>query len=213
MVSGSKIMNWRGKFLFLFLSLAYAPEALARGGGLDDLSCHHNKKQGVYHCHRGVLAGQEFPSKDNAFNTKQLSQEQLVKPLKGKAHVVDGNTIWIGNTKIRLHGIDAPETRQKCYSKDRTEYSCGKASTDALRILVGHGLVRCEGDTYDRYKRLIATCYNSSVNLNAELVRQGWALAYKRYSRDYISAEKEAQEAKRGIWAGEFLMPWEWRRN
>jgi endonuclease YncB( thermonuclease family) len=206
-------MNWRGKFLFLILSLASAPEVFAHGGGLDGLGCHHTKKQGIYHCHRGVLVGQEFPSKDNALKTEQGSQEQLTKPLKGTARVVDGDTIWIGNTKIRLHGIDAPETRQKCISKDRTKYNCGKASTDALRVLVGGDSVRCEGETFDRYRRLIATCYSGSLNLNAELVRQGWAIAYRRYSKDYISAEKEAQETKRGMWAGEFTPPWKWRRK
>ena len=133
--------------------------------------------------------------------------------LKGKPRIVDGDTIWIGETKIRLHGIDAPETKQECQQADGSHYRCGEASTDALRVLVGSDPVRCEGDTYDRYKRLIATCYSGNVNLNAELVRQGWALAYRRYSKDYVSAEKEAQEAKRGMWAGEFEPPWEWRRK
>jgi len=198
---------------FLYFNLAFEYEALAHGGGLDALGCHQNKKQGGYHCHKGVLAEQEFPSKNEALNRKQGAKEQLGKPLKGTARVVDGDTIWIGNTKIRLHGIDAPETRQKCSSKDRTEYSCGKASTDALRVLVEGDPVRCEGDTYDRYRRLIATCYIGSLNLNAELVRQGWAIAYRRYSKNYISAEKEAQETKRGMWAGEFTPPWKWRRK
>ncbi len=206
-------MNWHAKFLSAFLSLAFGSDVFAHGGRLDGLGCHYNKKKGGYHCHRGVLAGQEFSSKAEVLATNQDGQKQPVMSFRGSARIVDGDTIWIGNTKIRLHGIDAPETRQKCYSKDKTEYSCGKASTDALRVLVGGDPVRCEGDTYDRYRRLIATCYSGSLNLNAELVRQGWALAYRRYSKDYISAEKEAQEAKRGIWAGEFLVPWEWRRN
>jgi len=84
---------------------------------------------------------------------------------------------------------------------------------DALRVLIGSGPVHCEGITYDQYKRLIATCYNGEINLNAEMVRQGWALAYRRYSKDYVSVEKGAQEAKRGIWAGVFEPPWKWRRK
>ncbi len=131
--------------------------------------------------------------------------------LSGPPRIVDGDTIWIGETKIRLHGIDAPETKQECQQADGFPYLCGEASTEALRVLVGSGTVRCEGDAYDRYKRLIAVCYSGTVNLNAELVRQGWALAYRRYSKDYVSAEKEAQDAKRGIWAGDFEPPWEWR--
>ena len=80
-------------------------------------------------------------------------------------------------------------------------------------FLIGSDPVRCEGGTYDRYKRLIAICYSGTVNLNAELVRLGWAMAYRRYSKDYISAEKEAQGASRGMWAGEFEPPWKWRRK
>ena len=128
-----------------------------------------------------------------------------------------GHVLMTPRTRIaealRLHGIDAPETKQECSRQDGKPYRCGETSTDALRVLFGSDPVRCEGDTYDRYKRLIAVCYIGTVNLNAELVRQGWALAYRRYSKDYVSAEKEAQEAKRGMWAGEFEPPWEWRRK
>ena len=131
----------------------------------------------------------------------------------GKPRVIDGDTIEIAGERIRLHGIDAPETRQECRREDGSEYRCGETSTNALRVLVGPESVRCEGTTYDRYKRLIAICYSGTVNLNAEMVRQGWALAYRRYSKDYIAAEFEAQDAKRGIWVGEFEPPWEWRRK
>ncbi len=187
--------------------------ALAHGGGLDKQGCHHNKKLGGYHCHRGQLAGQEFSSKTEVLKELQGGDENPTDELKGKPRIVDGDTIWIGETKIRLHGIDAPETKQGCQQADGESYRCGEASTDALRVLIGSEPVRCEGDTYDRYKRLIAVCYSGTVNLNAELVRQGWALAYRRYSKDYISAEKEAQDAKRGMWAGEFEPPWAWRRK
>jgi endonuclease YncB( thermonuclease family) len=132
--------------------------------------------------------------------------------LTGEARIVDGDTIWIGKTKIRLHGIDAPEMRQECHQQDGNAYLCGVASTDALRILIGSGSVRCEGNTYDRYKRLIAVCYSDIANLNAELVRQGRALAYRRYSMDYVLVENEARDNKRGMWVGEFDSPWKWRR-
>ncbi|MDA1029792.1 MAG: thermonuclease family protein [Bacteroidetes bacterium] len=131
----------------------------------------------------------------------------------GPARVIDGDTIVIAGERIRLHGIDAPETRQECRRGNGTPYRCGEASTEALRALVGSHPVRCEGSTHDRYGRLIGVCYANGVNLNAEMVRQGWAVAYRRYSEDYVSVEMEAQEAKRGIWAGDFEMPWEWRRT
>ena len=142
-----------------------------------------------------------------------LPMSVAVADVTGNPRVVDGDTVWIDGTKIRLHGIDAPETKQECYRVDGSPYRCGEAATDALRVLIGADPVRCEGDTLDRYKRLIAICYSGTADLNAEMVRQGWALAYRRYSKDYVSAEKEAQDAKRGIWAGEFEPPWEWRRK
>jgi endonuclease YncB( thermonuclease family) len=101
----------------------------------------------------------------------------------GKPRVVDGDTIHIGKTKIRLHGIDAPEMKQECYRVDGTPYRCGEAATDALRVLIGANPVRCDGGAYDRYKRLIAVCYSGTADLNAEMVRQGWALAYRKYSK------------------------------
>jgi len=120
--------------------------------------------------------------------------------LSGSPRIVDADTIWISDTKIRLHGIDAPDTCQECTGQDGEAYRCGEAATDALRTLIVSQPLRCEGDTYDRYKRLIATCYSGGIDLNAKLVRLGWTLAYQKYSKDYVSAEVEAQEAKHGMW-------------
>ena len=149
------------------LLLFFQTGLLAHGGGLDDFGCHHNKKLGGYHCHRGKFSGKNFSSKAEAFGHLQDGERKLEESVTGLARIVDGDTIHINGVKIRLHGIDAPETRQKCFNKDKTKYSCGKSSTDALRVLVGGDHVRCEGDTYDRYRRLIATCYSGSLNLNA----------------------------------------------
>jgi endonuclease YncB( thermonuclease family) len=133
--------------------------------------------------------------------------------LSGTPRIVDGDTIHIDQTKIRLHGIDTPETSQECINQAGESYSCGEAATAALRTLIGSQSVRCEGSTYDRYKRLIAICYSGSINVNEEMVRLGWALAYRKYSMDYVEAEVEAQSEGRGLWAGEFEMPWDWRRK
>ena len=78
---------------------------------------------------------------------------------------------------------------------------------------VGADPVRCEGGVYDRYKRLIAICYVGNQDINAEMVRQGWALAYSRYSKDYVDDENAARIARKGLWQGEFVPPWEWRRK
>lgn len=133
--------------------------------------------------------------------------------LIGQARIVDGDTVEIGDTKIRLHGIDAPEMFQLCKDRRGRSFRCGQSSKDALQSLIGKRLIHCKGKTYDRYGRLVATCYSRGINLSDEIVRQGWALAYRRYSKDYVSAEVEAQDAKRGMWAGEFDEPWEWRQR
>ena len=132
--------------------------------------------------------------------------------ITGKPRVVDGDTIHIGKTKIRLHGIDAPESKQSC-TADGKEWPCGQEATQALVEAISDQPVTCKGDKRDRYKRLLATCYVGSINLNAMMVRNGWALAYRRYSTDYVDAEAAAEKAGMGIWRGEFEKPWEWRRR
>ena len=131
----------------------------------------------------------------------------------GSARIVDGDTVHIGKVKIRLHGIDAPETKQECYRVGGSPYRCGEAATAALRVIIGADTVRCDGGAYDRYKRLIAVCFAGGKNLNAEMVRQGWALAYRRYSKDYVAEEADAKAKKLGLWRGQFVAPWDWRRG
>jgi|TARA_B100000315_G_C14524329_1_gene563078 endonuclease YncB( thermonuclease family) len=133
--------------------------------------------------------------------------------LTGKPRIIDGDTIVIAGQRIRLHGIDAPEAKQTCQRQDGTEYRCGDMATFALAGLIMGLWVRCEGGTTDRYGRLIGTCIIGRVNLNAEMVRRGWALAYRRYSSDYVDEEDEARMAGRGLWQGRFEPPWEWRRG
>ena len=130
----------------------------------------------------------------------------------GKPRVVDGDTIHIGKTKIRLHGIDAPESKQSC-TADGKEWPCGQEATQALVEAISDQPVTCKGDKRDRYKRLLAVCYVGDINLNAMLVRNGWALAYRKYSADFVDDEAVAEKARVGIWRGEFEKPWEWRRR
>ena len=131
--------------------------------------------------------------------------------LTGQPRVVDGDTLVVSGQHIRLDGIDAPETKQVCQRDG--DWRCGLAATEALKALIGTSAVRCKGSTKDRYKRLIATCWAGSVNLNEDMVRSGWAVAYRRYSITYVPAEEEAKGNKAGLWASEFQMPWEWRRG
>tara|TARA_R110000824_G_scaffold182979_4_gene363979 strand:- start:152 stop:649 length:498 start_codon:yes stop_codon:yes gene_type:complete len=132
--------------------------------------------------------------------------------LVGRASVIDGDTIEIHGQRIRLHGIDAPESRQLC-RKDGQEYRCGQQASLALADKIGVRPVTCEPRDIDRYQRIVAVCRDGEEDLNAWMVLQGHAVAYRRYSKDYIATEEQAQAERRGIWSGEFTMPWLWRRG
>ena len=133
--------------------------------------------------------------------------------ITGKPRVIDGDTIHIGDTKIRLHGIDAPEIKQTCRTSKGKEQMCGVLAKQALERLVKGQDVTCKGDTRDRYKRLIAVCYVGQLNINEQMVADGWALAYRRYSTDYVRAETLAKSRREGMWRTEFVPPWKWRKR
>ena len=126
--------------------------------------------------------------------------------------VTDGDTIKTGKVRIRLHGIDAPEIKQTCVL-NQTTWKCGVQSRAALTKFIGHKEVSCETEEKDRYGRFIAICMAGSVNLNAMMVRKGWALAYRKYSKKYMDEELVAKTGKLGLWKGTFVPPWEWRRG
>ena len=130
----------------------------------------------------------------------------------GKARIIDGDTINIGNNKIRLHAIDAPETKQRC-TKNGKKWSCGLESTKFLKNLIGNEKIRCDINGLDRYNRYIGVCYKNNIDLNSEMVINGWAIAYTYYSLDYIKEEKIAKSKKTGIWIGEFEEPYLFRKK
>ena len=132
--------------------------------------------------------------------------------LSGTALIVDGDTITISGTKIRLNGIDTPEKNQSC-RKAGVTWRCGYEATETLRRWTHTKEVRCIGDEKDRYGRLIADCFVDGYNVNARLVYEGLALAYRKYSKQYVPEEDKARAAKRGMWAGEFVAPWDWRKG
>lgn len=134
-------------------------------------------------------------------------------PIVGQASVIDGDTIEIHGQRIRLHGIDAPESRQTCSEATGKPYRCGQKAALALSDKIARRLVSCEPRDMDRYKRVVAVCQVAGTDLNAWLVSQGLAVAYRQYSHDYVAQEDTARRAKRGVWAGVFVMPAEWRRT
>ena len=132
--------------------------------------------------------------------------------ISGMALISDGDTITISGMKVRLNGIDTPERNQTCRNAGVT-WKCGYEATETLRGWLDTKEVRCLGDRKDRYGRLIADCFVDGYNVNARLVYEGLALAYRKYSKKYIPEEDKARAAKRGLWAGEFVAPWDWRRG
>ena len=139
----------------------------------------------------------------------------------GFPKVVDGDSINIKSYKIRLEGIDAPEMKQKCkkpylqimFFTFQKDYYCGQVSKKKLIQKIGNKPVKCILLGKDRYKRYLAKCFKGKLNLNKWMVRNGYAVAYRKYSKRYILEENFAKEEKLGIWIGSFLEPEKWRKQ
>ena len=136
----------------------------------------------------------------------------LAQTLSGKARVVDGDTIVISGHRVRLHGIDSPEFKQTCV-RNGQRWPCGQEATRYLVQLIGTGLVTCTQRDKDRYGRIVAVCTVAGNDLSAAMVAAGFGLAYRQYSDDYLPQQEQAIAAGVGMWAGEFVEPWDWRRG
>lgn len=136
------------------------------------------------------------------------ARERLV----GVPTVIDGDTLEIRGQRIRLHGVDAPESRQLCQIGGKP-VRCGQQAALALDSLINRRPVECRAKDQDRYGRIVAVCFLGQANLNSWLVSTGHALAYRQYAADYVAQENEARTARRGVWAGQFDYPWDWRKQ
>ncbi|MBS0641388.1 MAG: thermonuclease family protein [Proteobacteria bacterium] len=130
----------------------------------------------------------------------------------GRPHVIDGDTLSLNGQKIRLTGIDAPERDQTCQTPSGAAWACGQQATQALSERIGWSSIRCDVRGHDRYGRAIGTCFQGEQDLNRWMVANGWAVAYRQYSTDYVADEARARRTRAGMWSGTFTMPSEWRK-
>jgi endonuclease YncB( thermonuclease family) len=160
------------------------------------------------------FSGAELPQPaQTAFPTVRApSPPASSQVTKGQASVIDGDTIEIHGTRIRLFGIDAPESGQLCTAQGKT-YPCGGQAALVLADKIKGHVVECRPKDQDQYGRPVAICFAAGEDLNGWMVAHGWALAYRQYSMDYINQERDAANSKLGIWKYEFEKPWDWRRN
>ena len=126
--------------------------------------------------------------------------------------VTDGDTIRIGDERIRFSGIDAPEIKQTCIYQE-IEFNCGEFSKDLLTKKIGSQEVNCIRESKDQYGRTLAECYVGKESLSSYLVREGYAFAYRKYSNKFIADEEYAQRNRNGMWSMEFIFPWDFRKN
>ncbi len=148
-----------------------------------------------------ILSVPLFVQKSNAFER-----------VTGHARVVDGDTIAVNGQKVRLHGIDAPEKAQKCAAAHGLSWACGRASKRFLQSMIGRQKVSCKLHKKDGYGRWIGTCFLKRTNLNKKMVRSGMAWAFRKYSRDFVREEKQAERKKLGIWKVKSQPAWEYRK-
>lgn len=148
-----------------------------------------------------------------ATGTDAITYEHAAKgALIGRVSVVDGDTIEMNGKRIRLWGVDAPETGQIC-SRDGRAWRCGTDAANALNERINNQLVACYDKGVDRYDRMLGQCFIGQIDLNGWLARYGWAFAYRRATAMYSSRESMAKFQRLGIWRdGGIEAPWEWRK-
>lgn len=125
--------------------------------------------------------------------------------------VVDGDSLLLNGKKVRLIGIDAPESKQVCQRENGKNYGCGKSAEKHLRYLIGKHDVQCDIVGEDKYQRGLALCKAGEMAINQQMVTDGWAVPFRNAYVDYRKDARAAKQSKSGLWAGEFMTPGEWK--
>ncbi len=129
----------------------------------------------------------------------------------GGAKIIDGDTLEIEGETFRIEGIDAPERGQPCV-KNEESYDCGMGAINHLEFLLIGTQVRCTKEKKDYWGRWVGVCTADGEDVGELMVRHGWAVAYRKYSKKYIDDEEFARKNRLGIWSKEFIPPYKWRR-
>ena len=150
-----------------------------------------------------------------------FQQNSFASIFEGIPRVIDGDSLEINGNIIRLFGVDAPEKKQICkkpyfissFFRLQKNYKCGLLAASQLEKLINNKPVRCISERKDRYNRYLSICYLKNKDINSWLVKNGHAIAYKKYSKKYILEEQHAKKKKLGIWQGTFQSPEDWRKR
>ena len=126
--------------------------------------------------------------------------------------IIDGDTIHLNGEKIRFSGIDTPEIKQTC-TKNNEIINCGIQAKELLVEIIANNKIICIREGRDQYKRILAECFVNDLSLSSYLVKNGYAFAYRKYSKKFIADEDFAKSNKLGMWSMEFEYPWDWRKN
>lgn len=132
--------------------------------------------------------------------------------IEGKAEVIDGDSLRVGGTEVRLFGVDAPEFTQTCFDNGAA-VPCGAMAKDALEGLIGGDVLTCVSHETDTYGRAVARCRTSGIDVGDALVASGWATAFRRYSVEYVATEARARASRAGIWQWDFQSPEDFRAS
>lgn len=155
----------------------------------------------------GALTGDSGSkqSSSSGFNPEQFPA------IYGSAKVLSGDTLQIAGRYFRLYGVDAPEANQSCADASGRSYACGGQATNWLRGWIQNNELECRVMQQDDKGNMVGTCSLGEYDLGAALVNAGWAVAYEKYTDVYVPYQIQAQAERRGLWQGEFYMPWDWR--
>lgn len=133
--------------------------------------------------------------------------------IRGTVRVIDGDTLQVRGTRIRLHGIDAPETGQTCWTEQGTSWACGVWVTEQARQRLEGRAVTCSPLDIDRYGRTVARCFHDGADVAENLISDGLAFAYLRYSKAYAQTERDASARDAGLHAMRIQSPAQFRQN